>query len=158
LEISNIATSIPQREINNENPFDKRGTGSESRKRGRWKERRTLVETHHSTTHTLISIPHSYRAEPSLRTFSMMFSRFRLHHVCETVEREVTDSIIPGRWAYIHLPPHGGFRSGQKLSASCTTTLFRLSVALVSILPSLASLFVCEKTHGSTCSPSRWRP
>jgi len=75
----------------------------------------------------------------------------------ETVEREVTDSIIPGRWAYIHLPPHGGYRSGQKLSASCATALLRLpAFGVYPTLPRI-SFFVCEKIHGSTCSPSRWR-
>lgn len=114
----------------------------------------TYTETHHPT-HTLVSIPHSCRVETfSPYTFSMMFSRFRLHHVqpvCETVEREVTDSIIPGRWAYIHLPPHGGFRSGQKLSASYATALLRLPAAWCAPYPS-SHLFLCVRKH--TCSPS----
>lgn len=89
-----------------------------------------------------------------------MFSRFRLHHVqpvCETVEREVTDSIIPGRWAYIHLPPHGGFRSGQKLSASYATALLRLPAAWCAPYPS-SHLFLCVRKHTAPRARlRRWR-
>lgn len=42
-------------------------------------------------------------------------------------ERKVTDSIIPGRWAYIHLPP----------------------AMLPGSLPSLEDLFACEKTRAA---------
>lgn len=51
--------------------------------------------------------------------------------------REVTDSIIPRRWAYIHLPPHDGSVPG-KSSRPRVPPLFRL----VYRIPS-PDLFIC---------------
>jgi len=78
------------------------------------KTRRTLSPD--LLTLTLV-IPHSYCGRPSLSVpWTWCFHNVSAHTtftVCETVEREVTDSIILGRWAYIHLPPWDGSVPGK---------------------------------------------
>lgn len=63
--------------------------------------------------------------------------------VCETVGREVTDSIIPRRWAYIHLPPQDDFVPG-KSSRPRMPPLFQ---ACVYVVPYPLRIFLYMRKH-----------
>lgn len=94
-------------------------------------DRKTWRTLSHDLLTSTLLIPHSYCGKPSLSVpWAWCFHNVSAHTtfilVCETVEREVTDSIIPGRWVYIHLPPQDGSVPGKKAHGlGCHHSLFQ---------------------------------